>query len=403
MNSIINSRPATEQLVDPAQSLFNLSGRYNKKGNGLNLAQSQEIIKIARDFLNTPLSEEEEKGQGQKIPKAEYELGRSLLLLPSASGGKQCYVLFTSSQKKGDELLGKGKYKRVKNAALLDLAKGNHKLLAVAATTNTCHSGPSYAICASKKEVSCFKDLSGIPEIVHFENSLEYGRKFYLLMERCDYGCLQSFLQDKDAPKLEDIQKHQLAADIANGLASMHMRGWYHCDVKGENVLITSDLRAKIADLGLAVNDQIFNSKDWEPLTTTNFMSPDLISAINKGVENISNRAELLEKADAWALGLVLFTLFHPKHLWLGFQKIDANTRQRILQVTQEYIHRSMNVVPDNLFAKNVIQNLLQVDPETRWSVKKAAEVLCGFMQSVKSNLHLDHSLEKAIQALNIE
>lgn len=356
------------------------------KGGGLSLNESEDIINMVREIITRPRTEDEEKEEGRKISSKESGLKRSILVLKASSEERRCYLLFTSRKKNGDKMLGEGAYKKVKYALRVDYEKGDHKLFAVATISNSGSSKDIKKIDDARKEVSCLKNLRHIPEVVNFENSFDGKSKFYLILEHCHRGNLFSYIHSKDSPPLQDSQKHQLAADIVNGIARMHEKGWYHCDIKQENILITSDLRARIADFGLSVNEKIFSSEDWKFTGTECCISPDLIWAVYKGLNTIVNRAEILMKTDAWALGLVLFTLFHPNYNMFRFQ-ISDKPKYKILKLSQKEIDGGINELSNDIFAKSVIRNLLQVDPQMRWSVQQAAQRLSEFPLLEKEGL----------------
>ena len=65
-----------------------------------------------------------------------------------------------------------------------------------------------------------------------------------LVMERFHRN-LATFLQD---PNLPLQTKRSILCDVANGLAYLHERSVIHCDLTAQNILMTSDDTAKIAD-----------------------------------------------------------------------------------------------------------------------------------------------------------
>ena len=78
-----------------------------------------------------------------------------------------------------------------------------------------------------------------------------------LLMERMEYS-LHSYLLDQKHSSVPIETKVSILCDIANGLARLHNHRppIVHQDLKANNVLLDSQLRAKIADIG---NFQILN------------------------------------------------------------------------------------------------------------------------------------------------
>lgn len=100
-----------------------------------------------------------------------------------------------------------------------------------------------------------------------------------------------------------------LASQIADGLACAHARGIIHRDLKPSNVLVTTDQRVKILDLGIAkvasgARDPLRGSVD-APATRTGmvigtpgYMSPE--QAVGEVVD---------ARTDVWAFGVVLFEM----------------------------------------------------------------------------------------------
>lgn len=74
-----------------------------------------------------------------------------------------------------------------------------------------------------------------------------------IVMEFAELGDLRTYLLNH--PKTLHLhQRAQIAADCANGLAYLAMQRVVHRDFAARNVMLTSDLRAKVADFGLSRN-----------------------------------------------------------------------------------------------------------------------------------------------------
>lgn len=74
---------------------------------------------------------------------------------------------------------------------------------------------------------------------------------------------------------LNEKQIKSLLIDLCDGLSYMHQRGIMHCDLKPENIIVTTaDCRAKIIDIGLPETDY---KTDHELLIKENeFIAPEL-------------------------------------------------------------------------------------------------------------------------------
>src|SRR6185312_880830 len=87
------------------------------------------------------------------------------------------------------------------------------------------------------------------PAIVQIYDVLTEGDESYIVMEHVEGTNLRRLLDDGPLPAGEVVT---LGRDVAQGLAEAHRQGIVHRDLKSENVLVTPEGRAKIADFGIA-------------------------------------------------------------------------------------------------------------------------------------------------------
>lgn len=86
------------------------------------------------------------------------------------------------------------------------------------------------------------------PNIVQLYDVVEQGNTLGLVIEYAGGETLAQRLQQQPSPELT----LKWLAELSEGIASAHQRGIAHCDIKAENILITVDNIAKVADFGIA-------------------------------------------------------------------------------------------------------------------------------------------------------
>ena len=77
-----------------------------------------------------------------------------------------------------------------------------------------------------------------------------YGPNYYMVMEFVRGRSLRDVISQKGA--LQDPKVARVMLDVLAGLGAAHQRGLVHRDVKPENVLVSVEGEAKVADFGIA-------------------------------------------------------------------------------------------------------------------------------------------------------
>lgn len=126
------------------------------------------------------------------------------------------------------------------------------------------------------------------------------GEVYFLTMELVPGG-LTIHKQWKDvklAPKLKE-RVFQIA-QVAHAVDHANSRGVIHRDLKPANVLLTKDGSPRVADFGLAKDndDDAALTLSQDRLGTPLFMAPEQVKRGSSGVDN---------RVDIWALGVMLF------------------------------------------------------------------------------------------------
>ncbi|KAG6812615.1 hypothetical protein H0H92_001834 [Tricholoma furcatifolium] len=102
--------------------------------------------------------------------------------------------------------------------------------------------------------------------------------RIFIVSEFIDNGNLRLFIHDKSKPFPWRL-RISFATDAARALAYLHARKCIHRDLKGENLLVTSNGRLKITDFGFA-RIAARNAEESKRLTfcgTDSYMSPEIL------------------------------------------------------------------------------------------------------------------------------
>ncbi len=116
------------------------------------------------------------------------------------------------------------------------------------------------------------------PNLVRALDAGEDGQVHYLVLEYVEGQDLRKLVQATGP--LPVPQAATVIAQVAAGLDYAHRRGLVHRDVKPGNVLVGSDLRTKLSDLGLAsplTGEALFDSRLGRIAGTADYVSPDQV------------------------------------------------------------------------------------------------------------------------------
>lgn len=158
-----------------------------------------------------------------------------------------------------------------------------------------------------------------------------------------------------NSQQLTEPETAHIMRQIVDGLQYLHANNILHRDMKLPNLLVTADMRVKIADFGLATQLSRPDEPHMTMCGTPNYISPEVAMRTAHG-----------QPADVWGLGIMMYTLL------VGRPPFDtdgvASTLKRVCQAELPLpLHMSAE-------ARDLLDRLLQKDQQRRI---RLADVLC--------------------------
>ncbi len=221
------------------------------------------------------------------------------------------------------------------------------------------------------------------------------GKTYYVIvMEYCNAGTLDQKIQTLTSNKgLTNQEILAWFSDIVSGLKYLHEQGIVHRDLKPANILLKKVGRglpqAKISDFGLSRKLENGYSKrkkeELSPGGTPAYLAPELATHMDTStfMWKLSKISIDWYAADIWALGMILY------QMCFGFRKSPFELPE---------IKNAPNFKGDNGLKRShgrdhmmqeLIENMLEHDPENRWHIGKVAEKL---KVRTTLSLHVDNT-----------
>lgn len=147
----------------------------------------------------------------------------------------------------------------------------------------------------------------------------------------------------------------EIGCAVTDALIDAHEHGVIHRDIKPDNIMITSEGKIKLADLGLAkkLGDEFSSTMVGTTIGTPNYMSP----------EQAMNSSEADVRSDIYSLGATLY------HMLTGTLPFDGES---IMSVMMKHANEPLEPpqnrkegLPENICS--VIIKMMEKDPNKRY------------------------------------
>ncbi|XP_012259281.2 serine/threonine-protein kinase D3 isoform X2 [Athalia rosae] len=208
-----------------------------------------------------------------------------------------------------------------------------------------------------KNEVAILQNLSH-SGVVNLERMFETPERIFVVMEKLKGDMLEMILNSERGRLSERITKF-LITQILIALKHLHSKNIVHCDLKPENVLLSSNsdfTQVKLCDFGFA---RIIGEKSFRRsvVGTPAYLAPEVLR--NKGY----NRS-----LDMWSVGVIVYVSLSGT---FPFNE-DEDINEQIQNAAFMYPPTTWREISSD--AIDLINNLLQVKQRKRYTVDKSLQ-----------------------------
>ncbi|XP_065874906.1 mitogen-activated protein kinase kinase kinase 20 [Euphorbia lathyris] len=206
-----------------------------------------------------------------------------------------------------------------------------------------------------ENEIDVLNQLQSCDNVIRCfggDQTLEHGeRLFNLLLEYAPGGSLAQLVQNCGGVPESDVKSY--TKSVLKGLRYIHAKGFAHCDIKLQNLLLFENGEVKIADFGLAKK---LGEKQGrlEFRGTPLYMSPESV-----------NENEYESPCDIWALGCAVVEMITGKSAWNC--KGDMNMATLLIKIG---VGDELPEIPKQLSedGKDFVSKCFIKNPKLRWT-----------------------------------
>ncbi|RIB14514.1 kinase-like domain-containing protein [Gigaspora rosea] len=253
-----------------------------------------------------------------------------------------------------------------------------------------CGHNKRYSLCGSNSSQNythpaLLKILKSLMNMSEFYGIIQDESNSGLIFnERSEYGNLRMFYTKHS--NLDNLTKSKIALDICNGLVFLNEMNFLHRNIRYENILITSDFRAKIINFDhgrLAKED----SKQLEIYCTRiEYVAPEIIGRNTRtytdpSISASTSRVRYNFKCEIYSFGILLWELANqkPPSPYKYENKLD-----KIVNFVRKNKNNFDSSIPNQF--KNISTKATNNDPENRPSIRDMHKVLYNLVNDLNCN-----------------
>uniref|UniRef100_A0A8C8RW23 Myosin IIIA n=1 Tax=Pelusios castaneus TaxID=367368 RepID=A0A8C8RW23_9SAUR len=159
-------------------------------------------------------------------------------------------------------------------------------------------------------EYNILKDLSDHPNVVKFygmyyKKDEKNGEQLWLVLELCNGGSVTDLVKGllKRGERMDELVIAYILHEALMGLQHLHENKTIHRDVKGNNILLTTEGGVKLVDFGVSAQLTSTRLRRNTSVGTPFWMAPEVIACEQQLDSSYDARC------DAWSLGITAIEL----------------------------------------------------------------------------------------------
>lgn len=186
------------------------------------------------------------------------------------------------------------------------------------------------------------------PNIMHLFEFMETANNYYLVIQYCNNGDLETYL--KKMGRLAEEEAVYFLMQIMNAFQTLHKNKIMHRDVKLANIFLQDD-KIVIGDFGFAKQGvDVTRTKLGTPIT----MAPELLS---------SNGNSYTSKADLWSIGVCFYQMLFGKTPFEAKSYEDLKEKVKSMSGPNLKFPKDIATSPE---CRDLLVRLLQYDANSR-------------------------------------
>ncbi|KAF9142624.1 Serine/threonine-protein kinase plk1, partial [Mortierella sp. GBA39] len=201
-----------------------------------------------------------------------------------------------------------------------------------------------------QREINMLDAAGKHDNIVKYFGVVNYPSGKFPLFELCRPLDLSDLIRNRGRLTYPEVRYFGLG--IAAGIAHLHDKEVIHCDLKPENVLITSDMKVRVGDLGLAKRYDL-KGRVKGCVGTNNFIAPEVVNGMPHTY-----------KMDVFSFGCIVYMMLLGSRPYITtLNHVFPNHLENVLLENEVSKDLDKRLIPD---AQALLRKLLNFDPRQR-------------------------------------